>query len=188
MRKVGRKFFLLSFPAVFLMVTAGCASLPRPRSPQYSEAPPGSFFLTPFPDFNSAEFSEKWSGAVSERDKIRYLLDRVATSKERFLRNGEAYEGPKARQWLLFKLTHWARKVETAEDFVTRVASFSQKTGEPYGVEFPEGKVYSLKSILNNELSAFEKNRTAFNARSQTLGPASAQISTPPVFATRTSQ
>ena len=176
------KFFLRAFPAVFLIFFSGCASVPRARGLQYSDAPTDTLFLTPTPDFNSSEFFSRWSGEVSERDKIRYLLERIASSKNRFIRNDEIFDGPRAEQWILYKLGHWVRGVDTAEDFVMRVASFSQKTGEPYRVEFPEGKVYSLRSVLKNELSAFEKYRVAFNANSRSVAQGAGPVPLPPVL------
>ena len=184
------KFFLVSFPAVFLTLASGCASLPRSQQSVHNADPlPEQFLLTPVPDFNSVEFSSRWAGDITERDKIRYLLERVASSDIRLIRNGRAYDGPKARQWLLYKMNHWVRGVETAEDFVTRVASSSQKTGKPYLVELREGKVYSLKSVLRNELEAFENYRTTFSAHPQgVVPPRPNQVSVSSVLATRTSQ
>jgi hypothetical protein len=101
---------------------------------------------------------ERWSGPVSENDKIRFLLDRIADSEYRFIRNGEVHDGKVARRWLLYKMTHWISNVNSAADFVAHVADRSQRTGTPYLVEFPDGQVYSLKSILSNELSSFESD------------------------------
>ena len=184
------KFFLLSFTATFLIGSSADASARHPKNLESSPSDPSSetFLLTPRPDFGSAEFSTKWGRELTEQDKIRYLLDRVASSHERFIRNGRTYNGPKARQWLLFKLGHWVRNVETADDFVKHVASYSQKTGEPYLVKFPEGKTSSLKTILSNELSAFEKNRLDFNQQTQKTISVSASMSVPPVLAAHTSQ
>ena len=190
MRGYLKKFFLVSFSAVFLTLAGGCTSLPRSQqSVHNASALPEQFLLTPEPDFSSVEFSSRWAGDITERDKIRYLLERVASSDIQFIRNGRAYDGPKARQWLLYKMDHWVRRVETAEDFVTRVASSSQKTGKPYLVKLPEGKVYSLKSVLQRELAAFESYRAAFNAHPQgVVPPRPNQVSVSSVLATRTSQ
>lgn len=123
---------------------------------QYSEAPSGQAFLSPSPDFQSLASLSKWSEPLNEQDKIGYLLERMAHSDDRFIRNGEIYDGKKARQWLLYKMFHWTQGVETADDFVNLVATYSQKTGSPYLVEFQDGKIYTLKSLLRNELTAFE--------------------------------
>ena len=187
MKLSGRNFFCLALTALFSASFIGCALTPRSRisRPSFNEG--DLCFLTPAPDFSSPEFHSKWSGSLSEQDKIRYLLERVAGSKETFVRNGEVYDGPQARLWLLYKLGHWVNGVKTADDFIARVASYSQKTGEPYVVEFSDGKNYSLKTVLSYELSAFKKNRVAFNGQTK-VPPASSQVSIPAVLATHTSQ
>ena len=148
-----QKFFWFSSLTVFLIPTLGCAST---RSLRYPDAPQGQVFLAPAPRFDGAAFMEKWAGSEGESAKIRYLLDRIAGSRDTFIRNGNTHDGRTARRWLLYKLTHWVSGVQTAQDFVTRVASFSQKTGEPYLVRTQDGKIYSLESVLRNELSALE--------------------------------
>ena len=183
----GTKFFGLALIALFSLSSSGCAVTPRSRISQPSFNDADSRFLSPAPEFSSSEFHLKWPGSLSEQDKIRYLLERIAGSKEKFVRNGQVFEGSQARLWLLYKLGHWVNGVKTADDFIARVASFSKKTGELYVVEFSDGKNYSLKTVLSYELSAFEKNRVAFNG--QTKAPsASPQVSIPAVLATRTSQ
>ena len=150
------------FSSVFLLsLHSGCV---RTRAYQYSDAPVGQALLNPLPNFRDADFLAKWSQPVSEPDKIRYLLERVASSTNPFLRNGGTYNGKVARQWLLFKTNHWVSGVETADDFIVRVASFSQKTGKPYLVEIPPGKIYSLRSVLQNELAAFENFQAQIKA------------------------
>ncbi len=187
MKLSGTKFFGLALIAIFSASFTGCAVTPRSRISQPSFNDADSRFLSPAPEFGSSEFHSQWSGPLSEQDKIRYLLERIAGSKEKFIRNGQVFEGAQARLWLLYKLGHWVNGVKTADDFIAHVASFSQKTGEPYVVEFPDGKSYSLKTVLSRELSAFEKNRVAFNGQTRALS-ASSQVSIPAVLATRISQ
>lgn len=147
------RFFLAFLPTVFLIVNTGCASL---RNCNYSEAPSGQLFLTATSELESPQDFSKWADSPTERNKIRYLLERVAASKYLFIRNGEPHDGKVARQWLLYKMSHWVNGVDTANDFVTRVANGSLKTGKPYLVELPDRKIYTLESILRNELSVFE--------------------------------
>lgn len=156
MELVKTKIWLVALPAVLLV--SGCTSIPKSSSHQHSDVPLGQFLLAPSPNFQSSEFSKRWNGSITEQDKIRYLLERIGSCNNRFIRNGQIHNGLYARQWLLYKLGHWVSGVETAEDFVNRVAAFSQKTGRAYLVEC-DGKNYSLKSVLQSELAAFEKNR-----------------------------
>ncbi len=179
------KFGWLVLPAVFFI---GCSSLPKSSGLQNTDAPAGQLFLAPAPNFESSEFSKRWGGDITEQDKIRYLLERIESSGNQFFRNGEVHSGAHAKQWLLYKLGHWVSGVETAEDFVNRVAGFSQKTGRPYLVQFPEGKTYSLKSILKNELSAFEKYRISMAGRVPAMAPSPHQVSPSSVLAIPVSQ
>lgn len=151
-----RQFFLVSFPALFLTVlNTGCL---HTRPCQYNEAPAGQIFLSPNPNFEDATF-KRWEGSLNEHTRIKYLLERTALSNDRFIRNGQTHNGKRARQWLLYKMSHWVNGVGTAEDFVSHVATFSQKTGQPYLVEYADGKIYSLGSVLKNELSAFDAHQ-----------------------------
>lgn len=183
-----RIIFWLSFPLLFLSFPPSPASA-RPSYSRYSEAPEGKVFLSPVPNFRGSSFFSKWSGAVNERDKIRYLLGRLAGSDEHFIRNGRLYDGKEARQWLLFKLSRWTSEVKTAQDFIERL-SFSRQTGKPYLVASSEGGVYSLKSVLKNELSAFEYQllRIAEMRREALPKPGQVSISPPAVASTAVAQ
>lgn len=151
-----QKVGFLAVAAIFSIATCGCACLRDSKYSQYSDAPSGVTFFSPNPSFS--EYASLSNLSVSEYDKIDYLLDRVAASDQRFIRNGEFHDGKIARRWLLYKMTHWVSGVGTAQDFVSRVASYSQKTGKPYLVKLPDGRLYSLSSVLKNELSLFEAN------------------------------
>ena len=173
-----RNIFLASFPAVFLIFNTGCSHLGSYRFSRYSEAPAGQLLLSSAPRVEDSAYFSGGLGSVTERDKIRYLLDRVAQSNQRFIRNGEAHDSKEARQWLLYKMSHWVNGVETAQDFVARVASFSQASGKPYLVEFPNGQIYTLSSVLKNELSVLEIRITQFHQeRAQETLPKPGQVS-----------
>ena len=149
-----QKIFSSSFSIVLITaLTAGCAS----RCP-YSTAPSGKVFLSPDPSFEETTFA-RWVGHNEQNDRIRYLLERTASSNGRFIRNGRVHDGKKARMWLLYKMGHWVDDVSTAEDFISRVGTFSQKTGQPYLVEGLDGQAYSLGSVLKNELTAFDNHQ-----------------------------
>ena len=146
--------FPVLLPAILLTFNTGCANT-RSYYSRYVEAPEGKAFLSPAPNFENSTFFGRGAESYSEGDKIRYLLTRIADSNNRFIRNGEVYDGKEARQWLLFKLSRWSGEVKTAQDFATRL-SFSRQSGKPYLIESSKGEIYSLKSILKSELSAFE--------------------------------
>ena len=141
-----------------LLISTFATACNHTRSCQHSDAPAGQIFLSPNPNFESSTFA-KWNGQSSEKARIRYLLERMAASDEHFVRNGETHDGKQARIWLLYKMGHWVNGVDTAEDFVSRVATFSQKTGNLYLVQQADGQIYSLQSLLRNELSAFDDHQ-----------------------------
>ncbi len=172
---------------VFASFTSGCA-FHRP-SQSSLEAPEGKIFLSAAPNFEAPAFFTKWGrplGENAEQVKIRYLLERMKESEYRFIRNGRSYDGRKARTWCLYKFLHWATGVRTAKDFIERVATYSQKTGRPYLVGTPDGKTYSLRSILRNELSAFETYHGKLTPLSQAVSlPPSGEVSLPSPIVTR---
>lgn len=164
-----QKVGCLAVAAIVAITTSGCASLRHSKYSQYSEAPAGEVFFSTTPNFS--QYASLLNHPVNENDKIDYLLDRVAASGYQFVRNGEPHNGKLARRWLLYKMFHWVKGVDTAEEFVTRVASHSQKTGKPYLVEFPDGRVYSLSSVLKNELSLFETSLSKLEELRKTSPP-----------------
>lgn len=172
---------VLTVPLLFL--SAGSASAGNGKQAKL-DAPAERLFSSPILNLEDPQMRAKWSGEVNEQDKIRFLLDRIAASDYRFIRNGKTHSGRVTRQWLLYKMTHWVKGVRSARDFVARVANGSQKTGKPYLVEFPDGRVYSLQSVLANELSTFEKGLVEIKQRNALTPPvpsphptASSQIS-----------
>lgn len=175
-----QKIFISFLPVVLIASLAtGCSTRCR-----YYDAPAGQIFLSPHPDFEETSFA-KWVGQSDQDDRIRYLLERLANSNGRFIRNGRAHDGKKARLWLLYKMGHWVDHVSTAEDFVSRVASFSQKTGQPYLMESSDGQIYSLGSVLKNELTAFDDYQKKLKVSQHPLSATTAVAST--AVATKTS-
>lgn len=177
----------LVFPVVIFFSFTGCASIGPSKYSAGADAPRGQLLSAPSLNPEDPATAVRWLGPVSEQDKIRFLLDRVARSHYRFIRNGGYHNGLIARQWLLYKMTHWVEGVNTAEGFVAQVANASQKTGKPYLVEFPDGKIYSLKSVLENELSTLERDLVRLKKRSvmpsplpSALPPSPAQVSFSP--------
>jgi hypothetical protein len=66
--------------------------------------------------------------------EIRQLLDRVGESGCDFERNGTRHNSRDAASQLTLKYDRGARYVETAEDFIDRLASESSWSGKPYWV------------------------------------------------------
>lgn len=100
---------------------------------------------------------EKLKASVNpEKDKIRYLISRVRTSKNTFVRNGETHSAIQAAMLLEWKLQKRIEKVKTAEDFIREVASSSAKTGEPYLMKDGDGTLYPVQDVLHNEMRLLE--------------------------------
>lgn len=162
---------------LIFFVSSLAVSCKHAASFHYTDAPSGEVFFDPLYNFKDPSFTAKWTPPMSDRDKIAYLLDRVAQAKNRFIRNGEYHNGKEAREWLQYKMIHWVNGVKTVDGFISRVASSSQKTGEPYLVESRDGNLYSLKSILKNEHAALENDLAHPSESSAAPTPSSIQTS-----------
>lgn len=77
---------------------------------------------------------------AGEQHRIDALLDAVAADRHsRFVRSGVEYSGADAARFLRAKLQAQGASVQTAEDFIERIASRSSTTGRPYRVCRTEG-------------------------------------------------
>lgn len=65
-------------------------------------------------------------------EEINYLIDRVGRDGCSFVRNDRRYRGRDARSHLRSKLERNAHLVNSAEDFISKLASTSATTGNPY--------------------------------------------------------
>jgi hypothetical protein len=97
------------------------------------------------------------SRPAAEQDKIDWLLSEVRRSDAVFIRNGKEFGGEKAAAHLKSKLWFAGRRVQTARDFITGVASRSEETGKPYEVRFKDGKTEPLGKWLSELLAEREK-------------------------------
>ncbi len=64
--------------------------------------------------------------------EVRDLIARVAASGCTFIRNGTAHDAAAAADHLQLKYRRGERYVDTAEQFIDRLASESSWTGRPY--------------------------------------------------------
>ncbi len=92
---------------------------------------------------------------LTEQQKIEVLLDTLASSDITFVRNGEAHDGAYARQHLEEKLKE-TKDINTAEDFISKVASVSSHTGTPYLVKFKDGTTIEAGKWLHDQLKEIE--------------------------------
>lgn len=72
------------------------------------------------------------SHADTKNDEISYLINSIGKSGCAFVRNGERYSGKEARQHLRSKRKRNAHLVHSAEDFIKKIASRSETSGQLY--------------------------------------------------------
>ncbi len=123
---------------------------------------PAPVFLDPSP---SPETSPQFAHALAdepssrnyEQARIEYLLERIHKSPYNFIRNGRRYNGSRAWIHIKWKYLRNRDRVETAEDFIQRVATHSKTSGERYLMELDNRTRYPLASLLANELDLFDR-------------------------------
>jgi hypothetical protein len=73
--------------------------------------------------------SPVFANTMSEKEKINYLLEAVSTSGVTFIRNDTKYSGAEAKAHLELKLRNAGSRIQTADDFITYLASKSSLSG-----------------------------------------------------------
>jgi len=86
--------------------------------------------------------AERPAAATAE---IEYLLQRVASSDAKFIRDGTQYSPQDAVALMRKKLSWAGDRVKTADDFVSGIATKSSTNGKPYfivlnGKQVPSGE------------------------------------------------
>lgn len=103
----------------------------------------------------------KYSFAMSEKEKIRYLLHEIEISGYTFIRNGSKYTSQKARAHLEYKFKRAGRSIKTAEDFISKIASKSSFSGKPYYIRMDNGTLIKTGEWLRKKLSKLVKSLKA---------------------------
>ena len=67
--------------------------------------------------------------------EIQHLMDYIAGSECRFIRNGKVYGAESALAHIQRKYGHVRPRVRTAEDFIDYAATRSSMSGKPYRVQ-----------------------------------------------------
>lgn len=67
--------------------------------------------------------------------EIDYLLREMGTSGCTFIRSGKRYKGIAAREYLASKRQRNAQFINSAEEFIEKIASKSSTSGEPYYID-----------------------------------------------------
>jgi hypothetical protein len=95
----------------------------------------------------------------AEKQKIEALIERVRSlDNARFIRNESSYDARAAATFLRRKWQANQSSVQSARDFIDKVASFSGTSGKPYRIRFVDGKETPSKIYLLGELSKIEQS------------------------------
>jgi hypothetical protein len=98
------------------------------------------------------------------RAEVDYLISYVEKSGLRFVRSGREHTAVEGAAHLRMKLDRSGGRVNSAEDFITRVASKSYLTGSSYLVKTSDGRTYPTGPWLTDALA---KYRAAKNAKQE---------------------
>ena len=98
--------------------------------------------------------------ATATDPEIEYLLEFVANSGCTFVRNGDDHESVDAADHLRLKYSRGKRYVDSAEQFIDRLATESSWSGDPYTVTC-EGKTQPSEQWLHRALSQYRQTPAA---------------------------
>jgi len=98
----------------------------------------------------------------SEKEKIECLIHAVEGLKgAKFIRNGSEYDSAAAAKFLRRKWEAHAKSIVTARDFIDKAASSSSTSGQPYLIQFKDGKPVKCGEYLSEELKRLESQPAA---------------------------
>ena len=101
-----------------------------------------------------------WAAPPSaEIKKIEMLIEQVRDLKDaEFVRNGSSYNSRHAATFLRRKWHANGSSVQTARDFIHKVASESGTSGKPYLIRFNDGKEIQSREFLLARLQNLENS------------------------------
>jgi hypothetical protein len=91
------------------------------------------------------------------KEEIDHLLDAVAKSEARFLRNGKEYSSQEGADHLRYKLGQAGDRVKTAEDFIQGIGTKSYFSGKPYLMKQKDGTTTEVGPWLTKLLVEYRK-------------------------------
>lgn len=93
-----------------------------------------------------------------EEARINAMLDALSQQKELvFVRNGDEHTCDEAVSHLKLKLGNTRNRIDTAEQFIDKVASSSSITGEPYIVKIPGKSDENAQPFLHALIAQTDK-------------------------------
>ena len=94
---------------------------------------------------------------LSEAQKIQALIHSVETLKGAvFIRNGSEYDAAKAADHLRRKLDYAGKKIQTADQFIDKLATGSSMSGKPYKIRFADGHTVESAVFFREQLRKLE--------------------------------
>ena len=95
--------------------------------------------------------------ALSEAQKIQALIASVEHLQGAvFIRNGSEYDGAKAAEHLRRKLDYAGKRIQTAEQFIDKLATGSSMSGKPYKIRFADGHSVESAAFFREQLRKLE--------------------------------
>lgn len=89
----------------------------------------------------------------AEKAKIESLISHIqGLENASFVRNGSDYSAANAAKFLRIKWERNDKEVQTAADFIAKVASASGTSGKPYMIRFKDGKETPCGEYLTAQL------------------------------------
>lgn len=107
--------------------------------------------------------SEAFALSPQEETRVENLLTAVGKQEQLiFIRNGSEHNAAGAESHLRLKLSKTKKRLDTAEQFVDKVASGSSISGKPYQVKRPgkdpvDAKVYLAELLAETDKAAAAK-------------------------------
>jgi hypothetical protein len=143
------------------------ASLPLPA---FAQAKPTAASVAapmlPVPAVQRAPATPRFVPAPSEQAKIQSLIASVENLPGAvFIRNGTEYDGHKAADHLRLKLKYAGKRVQTADQFITNLATGSSMSGKPYTIRFADGRTVESAAYFRAELKRIEAGRRDVSQR-----------------------
>jgi len=97
--------------------------------------------------------------ANTASEEIGYLIESIGQSGCAFVRNGKNHSAPDAADHLRMKYRRGKAYANSAEQFISRLASKSSMSGKPYYMKCDGEETQKTGEWLTERLEAFRKNR-----------------------------
>ena len=134
-----------------------CRHAGENRHPAFSVTNLTKLIVTLLLVFAAPPFLHAQNLPAAEKQKIEALIKQIGALKDaKFIRNGSTYEPATAVRFLRGKWDANASDVESARDFIDKVASRSGTSGKPYLIRFKDGKEIHSREFLLSELKKIE--------------------------------